>query len=173
MRVNALESMVFRHPSFRSKSMINAKLLHRMIDASTDGIVVAEQEGDDDTILIYVNPAFERLTGYSANDILYRDCRFLQGEHRNQPARARIREAIRNGQPCREVLLNYRKDGTTFWNELSITPVYNEGDQLKYFIGIQKDVSRQVAAEQRVTQLEAQLAEAQAKIKALESDERH
>lgn len=153
--------------------MINAKLLHRMIDASTDGIVVAEQEGDDDTILIYVNPAFERLTGYSANDILYRDCRFLQGEHRNQPARARIREAIRNGQPCREVLLNYRKDGTTFWNELSITPVYNEGDQLKYFIGIQKDVSRQVAAEQRVTQLEAQLAEAQAKIKALESDERH
>lgn len=157
---------------FRSKSMINAKLLHRMIDASNDGIVVAEQEGDDDTILIYVNPAFERLTGYSANDILYRDCRFLQGGARDQPARARIREAIRNGQPCREVLLNYRKDGTTFWNELSITPVYNEGDQLKYFIGIQKDVSQQVAAAERVAQLEAQLAEARARIEALESDER-
>lgn len=160
------------HSSSRSKSMINAKLLHRMIDASNDGIVVAEQEGDDDTILIYVNPAFERLTGYSANDILYRDCRFLQGDDRDQPARARIREAIRNGQPCREVLLNYRKDGTSFWNELSITPVYNEGDQLKYFIGIQKDVSLQVAAEQRVAQLEAQLAEAEARIRALESDER-
>lgn len=152
--------------------MINAKLLQRMIDASNDGIVVAEQEGDDDTILIYVNPAFERLTGYLANDILYRDCRFLQGEHGDQLARERIREAIRSGQPCREVLLNYRKDGSTFWNELSLTPVFNEADQLKYFIGIQKDVSRQVAAEQRVVELERQLAEAQARIDALESDER-
>ena len=69
--------------------MINAKLLQRMIDASNDGIVVAEQEGDDDTILIYVNPAFERLTGYAANDILYRDCRFLQGESRDDAARDR------------------------------------------------------------------------------------
>lgn len=152
--------------------MINAKLLQRMIDASNDGIVVAEQEGDDDTILIYVNPAFERLTGYMANDILYQDCRFLQGEHRDQAARERIREAIRSGQPCREVLLNYRKDGSTFWNELSVTPVFNEADQLKYFIGIQKDVSRQVAAEQRVLELERQLAEARARIDALESDER-
>lgn len=152
--------------------MINAKLLQRMIDASNDGIVVAEQEGDDDTILIYVNPAFERLTGYLANDILYRDCRFLQGEHRDQAARERIREAIRSGQPCREVLLNIRKDGSAFWNELSLTPVFNEADQLKYFIGIQKDVSRQVAAEQRVVELERQLVEMQARIDALESDER-
>ena len=57
--------------------MINAKLLQLVIDASNDGIVVAEQEGDDN-ILIYANPAFERLTGYSVDDILYQDCRFLQ-----------------------------------------------------------------------------------------------
>ncbi len=152
--------------------MINAKLLQRMIDASNDGIVVAEQEGDDDTILIYVNPAFERLTGYAANDILYRDCRFLQGEPRDDSARARIRDAIRSGQPCREVLLNYRKDGTPFWNELSITPVFNEADQLKYFIGIQKDVSRQVAAEQRVLELEQELARAYALLDAQKPDGR-
>ncbi|WP_409278718.1 PAS domain-containing protein [Pseudomonas defluvii] len=151
--------------------MINAKLLQRMIDASTDGIVVAEQEGDD-TILIYVNAAFERITGYTANDVLYRDCRFLQQNERDQPARARIRQAIKEGRPCREILHNYRKDGTAFWNELSITPVYNEADQLKYFIGIQNDVSRQVEAEQRAAQLEQQLAEALARIKALESDQR-
>ncbi|WP_166365405.1 PAS domain-containing protein [Pseudomonas akapageensis] len=151
--------------------MINAKLLQRMIDASNDGIVVAEQEGDDN-ILIYVNPAFERLTGYQANDILYRDCRFLQADDRDQPARALIREALKNGTPCRRILRNYRKDGSAFWNELSITPVYNESDQLMYFIGIQKDVSQQVEAEQRVIELEKQVAELQARLNFLEGDER-
>lgn len=152
--------------------MINATLLQRMIDASNDGIVVAEQEGDEDTILIYVNPAFERLSGYEANDILYRDCRFLQGDDRDQPARALIRQALDSRQPCREVLRNYRKDGSAFWNELSITPVFNEADQLTYFIGIQKDVTRQVEAEQRVAELERQLADARAQIQRLENDQR-
>lgn len=152
--------------------MINATLLQRMIDASNDGIVVAEQEGDEDTILIYANPAFERLSGYDASDVLYRDCRFLQGDDRDQPARARIRQALASREPCREVLRNYRKDGSAFWNELSITPVFNEADQLTYFIGIQKDVSRQVEAEQRVVELERQLAEARLRIAQLESDQR-
>lgn len=152
--------------------MIHAALLQRMIDASNDGIVVAEQEGEDDTILIYVNPAFERLTGYEANDILYRDCRFLQGEDRDQPARALIRKAVETRQPCREVLRNYRKDGSPFWNELSITPVFNEADQLTYFIGVQKDVSRQVDTERRVAELEQQLAEARERIRCLENDQR-
>lgn len=121
--------------------MINATLLQRMIDASNDGIVVAEQEGDDDTILIYVNPAFERLTGYDANEILYRDCRFLQNDDRDQSARALIRQAIKDGLPSREILRNYRKDGSAFWNELSITPVLNEADKRKY-----SSVSRKTSA---------------------------
>jgi PAS domain S-box-containing protein len=138
--------------------MIDAKLLQLMVEASNDGIVVAEQEGDD-SILIYVNPAFERLTGYTAADILYQDCRFLQGSERQQPGLAAIRQAIRDGQPCRQVLHNFRQDGTPFWNELSITPVYNDADQLTYFIGIQRDVSAEVAAQERVRELEAQVAE--------------
>jgi PAS domain S-box-containing protein len=138
--------------------MIDAKLLQLMVEASNDGIVVAEQEGDD-SILIYANPAFERLTGYTADDILYQDCRFLQGSERQQPGLAAIRQAIRDGQPCRQVLHNFRKDGTPFWNELSITPVYNDADQLTYFIGIQRDVSAEVAAQERVRELEAQVAE--------------
>ena len=70
------------------------------------------------------------------------------------------------------MLRNYRKDGSAFWNELSITPVFNEADQLTYFVGIQKDVTRQVEAEQRVAELERELAEAQARIRQLESDQR-
>ena len=111
--------------------MINANLLQLVVEASNDGIVVAEQEGEDH-ILIYANPAFEALTGYSSEEILYQDCRFLQGEERQQPVVALLRKAIHSRQACREVIRNYRKDGTTFWNELSITPVFNEADQLTY-----------------------------------------
>ncbi|SDI14247.1 PAS domain-containing protein [Pseudomonas panipatensis] len=138
--------------------MINAKLLQLVVEASNDGIVVAEQEGDDN-ILIYANPAFERLTGYAVDDILYRDCRFLQGEDRDQPGLAAIREAIHAGRPCRQIVRNYRKDGSLFWNELSITPVFNEADQLTYFIGIQRNVTAEVEATQRVSELEAEVAE--------------
>ncbi|MEN5033287.1 PAS domain S-box protein [Pseudomonas sp. TWI929] len=134
--------------------MINAQLLQSMVDASNDGIVVAEQEGDD-TILIYVNAAFERLTGYSRDEILYQDCRFLQAGDRDQLGRARIRKALAEGRPCREILRNYRKDGSAFWNELSITPVRHNTEQRTYFIGIQKDVSRQVELERELAELRA------------------
>ncbi|MBF8674446.1 PAS domain S-box protein [Pseudomonas fulva] len=132
--------------------MITAQLLQSMVDASDDGIVVAEQEGDD-TILIYVNAAFERLTGYSRDEILYQDCRFLQGNDRDQLGRARIRKALAEGRGCREVLRNYRKDGTAFWNELSITPLRHAADQRLYFIGIQRDVTRQVEMERKLAEL--------------------
>jgi len=78
-----------------------------------------------------------------------------------------IRQAIAKGQPCRQVVRNYRKDGSAFWNELSITPVFNEADQLTYFIGIQKNVSTQIEAQQRVVELEAELALARAEIESL------
>jgi len=138
--------------------MINAKLLQLVVEASSDGIVVAEQEGDDN-ILIYANPAFQRLSGYSDEEILYQDCRFLQAGDRDQPGLQKIRQAIEQGRACREVLRNYRKDGSLFWNELSITPVFNEADQLTYFIGIQRDVTTEVEAVERVRELEAEVAE--------------
>jgi len=148
--------------------MINAHLLQLVINASNDGIVVAEQEGEDN-IVIYVNPAFEKLTGYSADEVLYQDCRFLQSGDRDQPGLVAIRQALGQGQPCRQVLRNYRKDGSHFWNELSITPVFNEHDQLTYFIGVQKDVTVQVKAQQRLAQIESQLAEVQAELASLKA----
>lgn len=144
--------------------MINAQLLQSMVDASHDGIVVAEQEGDD-TILIYVNEAFERLTGYQESEILYQDCRFLQGDDRDQLARVRIRRALAEGRPCREVMRNYRKDGSAFWNELSITPVRHAADQRTYFIGIQKDVTYQVQLERELAAARTRLAELEAQFR--------
>ncbi len=123
--------------------MLDANLLKKAVNASTDGIVIAEQEGSDN-ILIYANRAFEELTGYSEGEILYQDCRFLQDSDRDQPALAQIRDAIHSGEPSRAVIRNYRKDGSLFWNELSITPVFNDEDHLTYFIGIQRDVTELV-----------------------------
>jgi PAS domain S-box-containing protein len=149
--------------------MINAQLLQMVINASNDGIVIAEKEGEQDNILIYVNPAFERLTGYTSEEILYQDCRFLQSGDRDQEALPSIREALSCGSSCREILRNYRKDGTPFWNELSLSTIKNPDDGQTYFIGVQKDVTLQVKAQQRVAQLEAQLAEVQAELAALKA----
>lgn len=122
------------------KPMIDPKLLERVINASQDGIVIVEQEGDEN-ILIYVNKGFENLTGYTADEILYQDCRFLQGNDRDQVSLDRVRKAIKKKEPCREIIRNYRKDGAMFWNELSITPIFDDQNQLTYFIGVQKDVT--------------------------------
>lgn len=142
---------------------ISLELLKKAVDASNDGIVISEQEGDDN-ILIYVNKAFERLTGYSADEILYQDCRFLQAGDRDQSGLTNIRGAISKGNSSRVILRNYRKDGSLFWNELSISPIYNEDDQLTYYIGIQKDVTAQVELEQRALRAEAELAELKARL---------
>ncbi len=131
---------------------IPPELLRLLVDASNVGIVIAEQEGDDN-VLIYVNPAFERLTGYTSDEILYQDCRFLQAGDRDQPGLEELRKAIADGRASRQILRNYRKDGSMFWNELSITPVYNEQDKLTYYIGIQKDVTAQKELEQRLEEL--------------------
>ncbi len=149
--------------------MINASLLQMVINASNDGIVVAEKEGEQDNILIYVNPAFERMTGYSSEEILYQDCRFLQSGDRDQPSLQLIRETLREGGSCREILRNYRKDGTPFWNELSLSTIKNADDGQTYFIGVQKDVTVQVKAQQRVAQLEAQVAALQSELAALKA----
>ncbi|WP_018949625.1 PAS sensor domain-containing protein [Thioalkalivibrio sp. ALMg11] len=135
---------------------IDAELLALAVDASNDGIVIAEREGDDN-ILIYVNHAFEELTGYRSEEILYRDCRFLQGEDTDQDVRQEIRAAIDENRPCRVTLRNYRKDGSLFWNELSLTPVFNDEDRLTYYIGIQKDITARVEAEQRAERAERKL----------------
>ena len=115
---------------------------------------------------MYVNPAFERLTGYSADEILYQDCRFLQGADTDFTAVNVIRQAIHDQTPVRTVLKNYRKDGSVFWNELSVTPFYDELDQITYYIGIQKDVTAHFqlaleleAARETIQQLKAQLSQ--------------
>lgn len=140
------------------KFNLRNELLLQLVESAQDGIVLAEKEGED-TILVYVNPAFESLTGYSSDEILYQDCRFLQGEDTDASAVKTIREAIEGNRPVRTVLKNYRKDGSVFWNELSVTPFYDELDKITYYIGIQKDVTAQVELALELKAAKAEIAQ--------------
>ncbi len=115
-------------------------LAQRAIDASASGIAIVDARQPDQPLL-YVNPAFERMTGYAREEVLGRNCRFLQDQDRNQESLPTLREAIARGEPVTVVLRNYRKDGSLFWNELSLSPVHGDGGTVTHFIGIQNDVS--------------------------------
>ncbi len=105
----------------------------------------------EDLPIVFANRAFRRLTGYSEHEIIGRNCRFLQGPKTDQEPVARIREAIANEDVVVVELLNYRKNGTTFWNALHLGPIYNDRGELVYFFGSQWDVSdvRAARAEER------------------------
>ncbi|NJO20250.1 MAG: PAS domain S-box protein, partial [Spirulinaceae cyanobacterium RM2_2_10] len=132
------------------------KLRDRAIEASSVGIVIADATRPD-MPLIFVNPAFEAITGYPPAEVLGYNCRFLQGKQTDQAELDRLRAAIRAGKDCTVTLRNYRKDGTLFWNELSISPIY-DGEQLTHFVGVQADVTARIQAEKAV-QLEKTRAE--------------
>jgi PAS domain S-box-containing protein len=122
-------------------------LLERAVTASTNSIVITDPNQPDDP-LVYVNPSFEKTTGYTAEEALGRNCRFLQREDREQPALRELRAAVREGRHCTVVLRNYRKDGTLFWNELSVYPVRDEDGGVANFVGVQNDVTERVRAEE-------------------------
>lgn len=128
------------------------RLLERAVTASTNSIVITDPDLPDDP-LVYVNPAFEETTGYSAGEALGRNCRFLQGEDREQPALAELRRAVREGRHHTAVLKNYRKDGTLFWNELSIYPVRDEAGRVTNFVGVQNDITERIRAEQTLEEI--------------------
>ena len=128
------------------------RLLDRAVTASTNSIVITDPNQPDDP-LVYVNPAFERTTGYSAEEALGRNCRLLQSEDHDQPALEELRIAIHEGRHCTVVLRNYRKDGTMFWNELSVYPVRNEKGHMTNFVGVQNDVTERIRAEEVLSEI--------------------
>lgn len=122
-------------------------LLERAVNASSNGIVIADALGLDNPV-IYTNPSFERQTGYTFNEIVGCNCRFLQGADTDQPALHGLRTALEEARECHAVLRNYRKDGTLFWNELHIAPVRNTEGYLTNFIGIVTDITERKLAEE-------------------------
>jgi PAS domain S-box-containing protein len=145
-----------RDVSERKRVEESLQLRERAIAASSNGIVITDATQPNNP-MIYVNPSFERITGYSAAESIGRDCRFLQGGDRNQIGTLDLHKAIQEQRECHAVLLNYRKDGTPFWNDLYIAPVFNDHGQLTNYIGIQTDITDQVKSTQRLLESEERL----------------
>lgn len=131
---------------------ISQELLVKALNESRDGITIidAKQSGFP---LVYVNQGFEKLTGYAAAEVLGEDYHMLQGKDTDHPEIAVIRAAVVKGQGCVVTFRNYRKDGTMFWNQLSLSAVRNAEGVLTHFIGIQKDATDRIQLEQQLNDL--------------------
>ena len=122
-------------------------LLQRALAATSSGVTIADMTRPDQP-LVFVNAAFEQLSGYPSAELLGRNCRFLQGSDTDPAAVSRLRTAIAEGRECRETLLNLRgTDGSPWWNEVFLAPVHDGQGRLVQYIGVQHDVTARIEAE--------------------------
>ena len=117
------------------------------VEAADVAVVISDPSLDDNPI-IFVNPAFSRITGYAAEEAIGRNCRFLQGPESDLDSLRHVGEAVAESRSIEAELLNYRKDGSTFWNLASICPVFDEGGSLRYWVGTLTDITQQKLSEQ-------------------------
>jgi PAS domain S-box-containing protein len=140
----------------RKQSEESLRLRERAIAASSNGIIITDTRQPNQPV-IYVNPAFERITGYSADEVIGNNCRFLQGYDRDQPGLTELRKCLADRRECHVVVSNYRKNGSQFWNELYVSPVFNEYGELTNYVGIQNDITQRVKTETELRESEARL----------------
>jgi diguanylate cyclase (GGDEF)-like protein/PAS domain S-box-containing protein len=138
--------------------MINLQILKTAFMNSRESITIADLSLPD-IPLIFVNPAFEEMTGYFLDEIVGQNCRHLQLTDVGQKDELNtIREAIKNNKSCLVTLRNYRKDGSMFWNELSLSPILNDAGEPSYYLGIQKNVSDKVLIQKAIIKKNDELA---------------
>lgn len=119
------------------------------IDPSSQSLSLADCRRPD-CPLVYVNKGFEQMTGYTKEEVIGTNCRFLQGPDTDRHTVERIREAIAEGSSLIVDLLNHRKDGSRFWNRLSLRPVRTSSGVLTHFIGIQSEITRMKELEEEL-----------------------
>ncbi|GAB5490088.1 MAG: hypothetical protein Phog2KO_03030 [Phototrophicaceae bacterium] len=141
--------MIAKDITYRKLTEMQLLMRNQAIEHSPSGISIADARLPD-LPLIYINPAFEKTTGYSALDVIGRNCRFLQGNERNQDGVLEIRHAIDNEQPVTVVIRNYRKNGELFYNELSLAPIHNDVGELTHYVGICTDVTARMEFETKI-----------------------
>ncbi|WP_200531001.1 PAS domain-containing protein [Halorubrum sp. LN27] len=124
----------------------------RALDEAPVGITITDPDLPDNP-MVYVNDRFVEMTGYDRGDAVGVNCRFLQGEDTDEEPVARLREAIDAGEPESVELLNYRKDGTPFWNRVSVAPIRDDDGSVSEWVGFQEDIT---AFKQREAALQRQ-----------------
>jgi len=154
-RIDGIESV---DPEARSASTdaIDESLKTRTMDEAPIGITVADAT-EPDMPLVYVNAAFERVTGYPPEYAVGRNCRFLQGEATREEPVAEMRAAIEAGEATSVEIRNYRRDGELFWNEVTIAPLRADTGEITHYVGFQRDVTRRKRAERAATERAARI----------------
>ncbi len=132
-----------RETTERKKIEAQARLLKKAVSAAASGIIITDFREPDNPIT-FVNDGFLQMTGYAESEVLGRNCRFLQGEKTAAETVTAIRKAIQHGETLRTLILNYRKNGTAFWNDLYITPVRDDAGAITHFVGVQNDVTQRI-----------------------------
>jgi diguanylate cyclase (GGDEF)-like protein/PAS domain S-box-containing protein len=122
----------------------------RLLESSPEGVVLVDAQNPEHPVL-YVNPGFESLTGYASADLIGRNLRLLQGDDRDQDARNRLREAMGRAEACRVLLRNYRKDGTVFWNEMTVTPLLDAEGRVTHFAGHHRDAGERLRIDPKLS----------------------
>lgn len=120
------------------------ELFRRVVEQSADAVVVTDARAGDHPV-VYVNPAFEALIGYSREELLGRNCRFLQGDRGEQPYRHVMRAALNRGEPAMGLIENTRKDGSRFWNLIGLSPIRDDSGELTHYMGVMRDISEFLA----------------------------
>lgn len=128
------------------------QVLSAILDECVNGITLSDPDLEDSPI-IYANKSFERLTGYSQEEIIGRNCRFLQGEDTEQEARHQIAEAISKQEAVEVNLRNYKKDGTLFYNHLKIVPLFDKKNRVLYYLGVQYDITKDITSTNEIKTL--------------------
>lgn len=129
---------------------VDTTTLARAIEASSVGMVVTD--AGNDQVILYANDAFLSMTGYARDEVLGRNCRFLQGPQTSKEALADIAQALRQEREMSTELLNYRKDGSAFWNLLYVCPLRDESGRTLYYFGYQRDISQRKETEEALQQ---------------------
>lgn len=127
-------------------------ILTQILDGSVNGITLSDPDLEDNPI-VYANKAFEQITGYSYEETVGRNCRFLHNQDKDQGELQKVRDAIKNATPVEVTLKNFRKNGELFYNRLSIKPLFDQEGKLIYFLGVQYDVTEQISAKQEIKKL--------------------
>ena len=128
------------------------QILSKILDSSVNGITLADPDLED-MPLVYVNKAFENMTGYTMEEVVGKNCRFMQGEDREQKERYEMQAAIKNKQPIEVTFRNYRKNGELFYNHLEMSPLFDSSGNLLYYLGVQLDVTQKIHAEDEIKRL--------------------
>lgn len=149
-------------------SEVLSAVFERLSETTNSSVVVVKNSPAEDFPIVFVNKLFEELTGYTSEDVLGKNCRFMQGPESEKDVKKQISEAIREGRLFEGVITNYKKDGTQFKNFLSIYPVYEKDTQrISYFVGIQKDYTKVFEKGDAVSKVAARYSEIYSNIPAL------